>query len=125
MKSKCFLQFINEAFTNKFLQEFNNPLTDSKGETFVPFAELAFYQEVCISCPNKTDIYNTPAFIKFKELLDSGNFLYEEEIQSPDVIERKSHLLAAIKNDAEEKKKEETKKTNKKWKNKNKKWTKK
>ena len=113
----------------EFLEEFNKPFFDSKGEQFLPCAEPSFYQEVSISPPNRTDLFNSQVFLEFKELYESGKYLYDDNRPQGVVINKRSELILSIKQEAEEEKKEEEnlKNKNKKWrtKNKNKKWTKK
>ncbi|OMJ70218.1 hypothetical protein SteCoe_31847 [Stentor coeruleus] len=126
-KSKCFLQLSSQDLIAEFLDEFNKPFFDSKGEQFLPQAELSFFQEVAQVIPNSTDLYSTPSFLKFKELYESGSSFYDENQPPESPFEKKSYLILSIKQEAEEdKKREETKKPNKKkWKNKGKKWNKK
>ena len=125
------MQLDNIEVLKEFLEEFNKPFFDSKGEQFLPIAELAFHQEVAISTPNNKNVYETSAFLQFKQIFESGEYMYDDNRPTEDNIERKSQLIASIKLEAEEeKKKEEIKRNtnkNKNWKNKNKnkKWTRK
>ena len=125
------MQLANIEVLKEFLEEFNKPFFDSKGEQFLPIAELAFHQEVAISTPNNKNVYETSAFLQFKQIFESGEYMYDDNRPTEDNIERKSQLIASIKLEAEEeKKKEEIKRNtnkNKNWKNKNKnkKWTRK
>lgn len=113
----------------EFLEEFNKPFFDSKGEQFLPCAEPSFYQEVSNSPPNRTDLFNSQVFLEFKEMYESGKYLYDDNRPKGEIINKKSELILSLRQEAEEEKiQEETlKNKNKKWrtKNKNKKWVKK
>ena len=128
-KSKCYVQLASAELANQFIDEFNKPFFDSKGDQFTPSAEIAFYQEVASFTPNAQDISSYPEFIRFKEGFDKGEIEVVVENEEKVLVEKVSQLLLYIKSEAEEegKKKEEVKKNNKKvnWKNKNKKWKKK
>jgi hypothetical protein len=128
-KSKCYVQVTSPDLVSEFIEEFNKPFFDSKGDQFLPSAELSFYQEVAGTVENNSEIYSHPEFTKFKENFEKGELEFVSENEFKVQVEKVSQLLVSIKNEAleENKKKEESKKNNKKtgWKNKNKKWKKK
>lgn len=127
-KSKCYLQLSDPAVVKEFIEEFNKPFFDSKGEQFMPIAELAFYQEIAQSVANDPKIFADPEYLAFKEMVDKGEIDIKEEENKEVKVEKISQLLVSIKQEAEEKKKEEVKKpknNSRNWKNKNKKWKKK
>ena len=99
------MQLANIEVLKEFLEEFNKPFFDSKGEQFLPIAELAFHQEVAISTPNNKNVYETSAFLQFKQIFESGEYMYDDNRPTEDNIERKSQLIASIKLEAEEEKK--------------------
>lgn len=127
--SICYLQLAGPGMTDEFMEEFNKPFFDSKGEQFVPIAELAFYQEIAHPVPNNSSLHNHPEFLSFEEMLERGEIEFKDQETEKPTIEKISHLVASLKQEAEEeKKKEEVKKpknNSRNWKNKNKKWKKK